>query len=83
MNATIPVGFEPLAVAVNRNTRVIYVPNEFSNTVSVISGRTNEVNATIPVGADPRAVAVNPDTKTAYVVNEPDNTVSVLSSCRR
>jgi len=59
------------------------VANEFSNTVSVISGRTNEVNATIPVGADPRAVAVNPDTKTAYVVNGSDNTVSVLSSCRR
>jgi YVTN family beta-propeller protein len=48
VTATIPVGSFPEGVAANPKTNTAYVTNRFSNTVSVISGRTNTVTATIP-----------------------------------
>jgi YVTN family beta-propeller protein len=48
VTATIPVGSGPGGVAADRKTKTIYVANDFSSTVSVISGRTNTVTATIP-----------------------------------
>ena len=51
---------EPQAVAVNPTGTDVFVPNESSGTVSVISTATNTVAATINVGAlaEPNAVAV-------------------------
>ena len=49
VTATIGVGTFPLAVAANPKTNTIYVTNDTSQTVSVISGRTNTVTATTPV----------------------------------
>lgn len=46
---------------------VIYVTNEDSNNVTVISGTTNEVIATIPVGKRPRGIKVSPDGSVFYV----------------
>ena len=45
----------------------IYVTNEDSNNVSVISGATNEVVATIPVGKRPRGIKVSPNGSVFYV----------------
>jgi len=78
VSATIPVGTDPFAVAVNPVTGTVYVVNAGSNSVSVISGRTDTVTATIPVGSEPLAVAVNPVTGTVYVANEISGTVSVI-----
>src|SRR5215510_12555663 len=75
--ATIPVGEIPTRVAVNPKANTIYVTNLASNTVSVLSGRTNTVTATIPVGIGP--VGVDPKTNTIYVANPDSNTVSVIS----
>jgi YVTN family beta-propeller protein len=58
--ATIPVGREPLGVDVNPLTNTVYLANEFSGTVSVISGRANKVVATIPVRSAPFGIAANP-----------------------
>jgi len=58
--ATITVGSQPWGVAVNPVTGTAYVANSFSNTVSVISGRTRMVTDTIDVGTFPTQVAVNP-----------------------
>src|SRR5690242_18376711 len=66
VTATIPVGIQPVGVAVNARTRTIYVANSTSDTVSVINGRTNTAVATVPVGRTPGAVAVNAKTNTIY-----------------
>jgi YVTN family beta-propeller protein len=46
---------------------LVYVSNEDSGDLSVISTATNEVLATIPVGKRPRGVRVTPDGRTVYV----------------
>ena len=47
---TVPVGKYPVGVAVDPDTRTIYVPNNGDGTVSVIDGATRTVTATVPVG---------------------------------
>ena len=60
-------------------TNKIYVPNSFSNTVSVIDGTTNAATTiTTGIGTDPNDVAINPVTNKIYVTNLADGTVSVI-----
>ena len=77
--ATVPVGTEPEALAVNTATNHIIVPNGGSDDVSIIDGATNSVIATLPVGGRPTAVAVNPATNVAYVANMDGDSISVIS----
>ena len=79
-SATIPVGSEPLGVAINADTDKIYVANRDSNNVSVIDGGSNTVVATVtdPNAIAPVAVAVNPTTNTIYVANAGSNNVTVI-----
>jgi YVTN family beta-propeller protein len=72
------VGTYPVGVAVNPVTKKVYVTDEFSNTVSVISGTSNTVESTITVGNFPYGIAVNPYDSRVYVTNRGSNTVSVI-----
>jgi YVTN family beta-propeller protein len=74
--ATIPVGAEPVGVAVNSLTDKIYVATRADNAVTVIQGLT--VVATVPVGTLPRQLALNPVTNKVYVSNFLSDTVSVI-----
>ena len=78
--ATIDVGTEPFAVAVNPRTSTVYVGDFGSNAVSLISATTNKVTSTVTVGAGPAGVAVDSLTATAYVTNDDDGTVSVITN---
>jgi YVTN family beta-propeller protein len=80
VTATIPVGEEPLAVAVDPATHTAYVANAGFDqaSVSVIDEATNTVTATIPVGSQPYAVGVDPWTRTVYVANSASHDVSVI-----
>jgi YVTN family beta-propeller protein len=79
VTATIPIGSESDAVAVNPVTGDVYVTNFSDGTVSVISGLTGMVVATIPVGDGPVGVAVHPPTGAVYTAHVGDHTVSVIS----
>jgi YVTN family beta-propeller protein len=79
VTATIPVGTNPIEVAANTAARTVYVSNQTSSTVSVISEASNTVTATIPVGNTPEGVAVDGGTGNVYVANSGDGTVSVIS----
>ena len=68
----------PVGISVNPVTKKIYVTNEFSNSVSVISGTVNSVTNTIAVGDFPYGVAVNPFNSRVYVTNRGSDTVSVI-----
>src|ERR1700722_5843595 len=78
VTATIPVGQDPVDIAVNPRTHTAYVTNADSGSVSVISTRTNQVTATIPVGANAGAVAVDPQTDRIYVAHFPGG-ISVIN----
>jgi YVTN family beta-propeller protein len=80
VTATIPLGNQPLGVAVSPDGSKVYVTNELSSTVSVIATLTNTVVATISVGSYPFGVAVTPDGSKVYVANYNSNNVSVIDT---
>jgi len=80
---TIPVGSDPVAVAVNPKKNEVYVANSGSGTISVIDAVTNRVAATIRVHRQPVSIDVNADGTRAYVVNAGSNNVSVLDLTAR
>lgn len=58
----------PQALAIGPDeTHLVYVSNEDSNNLTVISGSTHEVLATIDVGKRPRGMKVSPDGSRVYV----------------
>jgi YVTN family beta-propeller protein len=78
--ATIPVGTNPWAVAVDQAGKSVYVTNYGSASVSVISTSTNTVVATIPVQSAPDGIVLTPSGKTAYVANQGSNSVSAINT---
>src|ERR1700757_2345652 len=86
MVAMVPVGNQPLRVAVTPNGAFAYVVNTThlglitSNNVSVINTATNSVVATIPVGGYPAGVAITPNGAFAYVADLASNDVSVVTT---
>ena len=81
VGSPIPVGINPIGVALTPDGRFVYVTNVSSNTISVIDHATNTVvGSPIPIGASPVAIAVTPDGGFAYVANANSNTVSVINT---
>ncbi|MFD7498551.1 YncE family protein [Streptomyces sp. NPDC059832] len=77
----IPVGNNPLDVAITPNGQRAYVTNVGSNNVSVIDTTTNTVVGNpIPVGSLPTGVAITPNGQRAYVTNGVSNNVSVIDT---
>src|SRR5216684_2441503 len=72
--ASVPVGEQPLAVALHPVTNKVYVVNVASNNVTVIDGLSHTTTTvTDPNAIFPVAVAVNPVTNKIYVANEGDS----------
>ncbi|HZT06529.1 MAG TPA: hypothetical protein VFC51_05825 [Chloroflexota bacterium] len=65
--ATVPVGFAPVGIAVNRVTNRIYVADENGADISVIDGSSNSVLPSIPLPGSPHYPAVNANTNRIYV----------------
>jgi YVTN family beta-propeller protein len=76
---TIPVGQDPYGIAADTASHTVYVSNQNSGTVSVISEATDKVTDTINVGNEPQGLAVDPNTGTVWVTNYLAGTVSVIS----
>jgi DNA-binding beta-propeller fold protein YncE len=93
--ATIPVGPDPIGVALDRVTHTLYVANaadDLPGTVSAVdtrhcngldTGRCDQNWPTTPAGRVPWAIAVDPRTHTVFTTNLRDATVSVIqgASC--
>jgi len=81
--ATIPVGANPTAIAINPRRDEVYVVNSGSASVSVVDAVKNKVVATIPVHREPSAIDVDPTGDRAYVANAGSNNISVLDLLQR
>jgi YVTN family beta-propeller protein len=57
---TVPVGSEPLFLAITPDGKHVYVANYDSSIVSVIDTASNTMTATVPVGTSPNCVAIMP-----------------------
>jgi YVTN family beta-propeller protein len=63
----------------SEETSTVYVANEGSDTISVISGENHtKIVEDIPVGDFPVAIGVNQETSTVYVANQDSNGISVI-----
>ena len=76
----IPVGDEPLGVAVHPGGGSVYVTNSDESSVSVIDTASNSVATTVNVGSQPTGVAVDPLGAFVYVANLFDDSVSVIDT---
>ncbi|MFJ2864126.1 IPT/TIG domain-containing protein [Kitasatospora sp. NPDC087314] len=76
----IPVGGNPLGVALTPDGTRAYVANRSSNAVDVIDTATNTVIATIATGAGPTLVAIAPDGAHVYVSVADDALLSVIDT---
>jgi YVTN family beta-propeller protein len=65
--ARMPVGKDPVSIALNPDTNLVYVTNSGGANVSVIDGNTDKVIATVPVGDFPYTVTVNRRANKVYV----------------
>jgi len=74
---TVPVGSGPFGVAYDSGNGYIYVANQGTNYVSVISG--TEVVGTVRVGNGPGGVAYDGGNRYVYVATPGSNNVSVIS----
>ena len=89
----IPVGFSPLAAAVDQATDTVYVPTgpvgpaTNLGSVYVINGSTCNATVTsgcgqsaptVTVGSNPIGVVVDPATHSVFVLDDEDSTVSVI-----
>jgi YVTN family beta-propeller protein len=72
---TVPVGWQPKAIAVNvplsnPDNNKIYVANFSDNSVTVINGNNNSIISTLNGFTSPVAIAVNSTTNRVYVANQ-------------
>jgi len=86
-----PVMTQPISIAVNPATHMVYAVNELDSTVSALDGtRCNATDSSgcagpspaMAIGFDGGAVAVDVATDTVYASSQGANTVSVLNGAR-
>jgi YVTN family beta-propeller protein len=82
VGATVLVENAPEGIAVNPNTRRVYVANAGSGSVTVIDAVANVAIGSIKVGTNPRRVAVNLATNRVYVANQGSSNLSVIDGER-
>jgi YVTN family beta-propeller protein len=68
--AAIPVGDEPIAIAITPDASKAYVANGLGNSVTPIDLATNTAGPAIPVGSYPSSIAISPDGRIAWVANQ-------------
>jgi YVTN family beta-propeller protein len=81
--ATVGVGTQPSAVAVDASTDTAVVVNTGGNSISLVnlsscSAGSCPAATTVPVGNKPTGVAVDPLRHLAIIVNQGDNTLSLV-----
>jgi YVTN family beta-propeller protein len=80
--STVPVQSPPsigLGIALDSAKAELFVPDENTNNVSVISEENNTVVATIPVGSYPDATLYDPARGEIFVSNMVSNNVSIIN----
>jgi YVTN family beta-propeller protein len=74
----IPVGSNPVGIAITPDGTRAYVTNFLSGSVSVINTATNTVIGTVFVLFLPKGIAITPDGARAYVANTGSDAVSAI-----
>ena len=75
---SVPVGYEPVAVALNPATGFAYVANSGGSNVSIFNFTSASVVGSASVGTEPAWIAVDPVHEHVYVTNKFSNSLSVI-----
>lgn len=78
---TIPVGGNPVGIAVKPDGKVVYVAN--NNSIAVIDAATNTVSRTIALTITPTSMAITPGGGTLYVGNATGKMAKVSTSTNK
>ncbi len=81
MLKSIPVGVYPCAIAADTARREVYVANERSNSLSIISAIDDTVQAAVAVDNKPVGIIAGKDR--LYILNEGSNTITLVSPSLR
>lgn len=73
-------GSGPVGIAASRDGNYVYVSDQGSGNVTVISTPANTVLATLTVGSSPTGIDVTPDSAHVYVANRASGTVNVITT---
>ncbi|ALI35425.1 Lactonase, 7-bladed beta-propeller [Candidatus Nitrosocosmicus oleophilus] len=74
----IKTGSVPFSFGYNPSTKILYVSNAASNTISVINTRNNQVVSNIAVGQIPQDIAINTDLNQVYVANTGSKNIAII-----
>ncbi len=77
---SLPSGSHPEDVTYDAAKGEIFVSNEYTNSVSVISDSTNTIVGSISVGSLAYGIACDPVKSLVFVTNAYSNTVSIISA---
>lgn len=80
---TIPVGVDPVGVAVDATGGLAWVANSGDNSVSVVSAASRTAVGRVEVGQKPRYLATDPATGLVYVANTDEDSLSVIDGRSR
>jgi len=80
LQTEIPVGLNPVNLALLPSSAKVYVVNRGSASVTAISTADNSVAATIAVGSNPVWAVASADSSRVYVVNQGSGSVSVIDA---
>ena len=78
--AEIPVGKEPMSVALTSNRKSAFVANSRDNTVTPINLTKRKAGTPFNVGAEPMCVVLSPNDKFLYVANSSSNNIQVFDA---
>jgi YVTN family beta-propeller protein len=78
--AEIPVGKEPVSVALTSNRKRAFVANSRDNTVTPINLTNRKAALPFDVGAEPMSVVLSPNDKFLYVANSSSNNIQVFDA---
>ena len=74
----VPVGAEPVSIAVNPANGRAYIANAGDGTVTVLDGNSDAVVATVSIGSHPYSIAVDGATGKVYVTHTFGDQLSIL-----
>jgi YVTN family beta-propeller protein len=76
--ASIPVGTNPVGLAVNSNTNLVYIANQDDSSVTVVDGTTNSAVSIISGIDSPFGIAANEATNKIYVTEFTSGSMKVI-----
>ena len=72
------INVKPRGIGINEFTNKIYLTHDFSNSITVIDGSTNDISKSITVMENPELIAFDEITNIGYIGGPESNEVAII-----